>query len=492
MIVGRAHTHAVALCSLLALAACSKPTASEEARDADAGHASALAPPRDAALSLNLTSDASPAVDRQAVMETSPKEAFAIWLKARLPPGGAVEGEAGMQPKVVHTVASGDTALSIATAYLDLTDIYMAADLAAAISKGAASITAGAKIEIPHLIEAPYKEPEADRLGWPEDKILRGVFVTGAYAAILWVPTLDKLAARKLNAVVLDGKDYMGPITYPTKVKLAVETGAMGKAPFIPDLKRAIRFAHARGIRVIMRIACFHDPFMQKHAPRLSIMGTWGKPFDMGWLDPTNEEAQNYIIDLAREQIDAGADEIQLDYIRFPVHGGLKSAVMPPPHGERTIAIRDFVRRVHQVTQPRKVALSLDIFGVTATGDKEDWLMLGQDISVLGPEVEALSPMVYPSHYSDGYHGFDKPGAHPEVIGIGTKAAVKQLTDANVKGCVIRSWLQAFGWKAPNYGPKYLVDEAREAETNGGVGWLMWSPSNDYNAAWLGFHAVKE
>ena len=34
----------------------------------------------------------------------------------------------------------------------------------------------------------------------------------------------------------------------------------------------------------------------------------------------------------------------------------------------------------YTVTHARKVPLSLDIFGVTATGDREDWEMLGQDI----------------------------------------------------------------------------------------------------------------
>src|SRR4029078_1319013 len=124
----------------------------------------------------------------------------------------------------------------------------------------------------------------------------------------------------------------------------------------IPDLKRAIRFAHAKGIRVIMRIACFHDPWAAKRAPNLSVMATYGKPFTMGWLDPVNVEAQNYIIELAKEQMDAGADEIQLDYIRFPVHGGLKNAVFPPGNrGKRITAIRDFVHRVHEVTKARNV-----------------------------------------------------------------------------------------------------------------------------------------
>ncbi len=415
------------------------------------------------------------------------KSDFASWMRARVPASAKVEAD-GAGVKVLHTVADGDTHASLAAAYLDVADIYHAKDFAAALQKKFPALSAGQTIEIPNLLAAAYKDPLEERLLWPEDKILRGIFITGVYAGLYWAQTLDKVAARKMNAIVLDAKDYMGPITYPTKVKLANEMEA-AKNPPIPDMARAIRFAHARGIRIILRIPCFHDPLAAKKAPRLSLMGTWGGPMDMGWLDPTNEEALGYVLDLVREGISFGADEIQLDYIRFPIVGPVKSMKLPPAkNGERIRAIRDIVRKVHDVTSASKVPLSLDIFGVTATGDRSDWEALGQDISVLGAECEALSPMVYPSHYDKGYRGWDEPGNHPEIIGIGTKAAVKYLADAKPKPtAVIRSWLQAFAWKTPVYGPKYLVEEARQAETNGGHGWLMWSPGNDYYAAWVGW-----
>jgi hypothetical protein len=408
---------------------------------------------------------------------------FAAWLRAHAPPSAQIEGT---PPKVRYTIAPGDTPLSVARAFLDISDIYSANDFAAEIGKG--KFSPGETIEIPHVIEQPYKSPEEDRLGWPEDRALRGVFITGPYAAIAWEKTLDALAARGMNAVVLDGKDYVGTVNYPSKAKIAVETGA-AKDAMIPDFARAIRFAHARGIRVIDRIPCFHDPFAQKRLKRLSIMGNWGGPYNNGWIDPQNPEAQEYVLELVKEGIDAGADEIQLDYIRFPVTGeGINDTKLPPPkNGERVKVIRDIVRRVHEVTKAHGVKLSLDLFGVTATGDREDMEKLGQDIAVLGAEADALSPMSYPSHYSKGWRGFDEPGNHPEVIGIATKAAVKQLEAAKNHTTVIRSWLQAFPLRSPSYGPKYVFDEAKQAEANGGVGWLMWSPGCEYGAVYTAF-----
>jgi hypothetical protein len=418
---------------------------------------------------------------KAAPVEAPAGSRFAEWLKKKLPPGGSVDEKSGV--RVLHRAKAGDTAESIAAAYLDLTDVYLAEDLAKQIAKANPAITEGAAVEIPSLLREPYKEPNEDRLGWPEGKAMRGVFLTGLMAGRQWIPTLDRLAARGLNAVVLDGKDYMGPVNYPTKAKVALETDA-AKNILIPNLARTIRFAHARGVRVILRLPCFHDPWAQKRAPRLSVMGNWGKPFPLGWLDPTNPEAQAYAIELATEMADSGADEIQLDYVRFPVQGPLKSAVLPPAKaGERSRIIREFVKRVAGVVHPKGVKLSLDIFGVASTGQQEDIEALGQEIGIMSAEADAISPMVYPSHYDSGFYGFKDPANHPEIIGIGTRAAVEKLKHAKNTLTVVRPWLQAFSWRTPAYGAKYIADEIKSAEANG-TGWLLWDPGCGYGAAW--------
>jgi hypothetical protein len=310
------------------------------------------------------------------------------------------------------------------------------------------------------------------------------VFISGIYASFYWPETIEKLAARKLNAVVLDAKDYMGTVNYPTQAKLAVDTGA-AKDPPIPDFFRAIRFAHAKGIHVIARIPCFHDPWAAAHAQRVSLMNREGRPFEMGWIDPANPEAQDYVVDLVKEVVGLGADEVQLDYVRFPVQSrGIQYAAMPPADGHRSRAIRAFVERVHEVTRAQRVPLSLDVFGVAATGDRSDIEALGQNIGVIGAEAEALSPMVYPSHYARGWHGFEEPGDHPEIIGIGTRAAVQKLKDAKIADTIMRPWLQASAYKTTKYGPRYILEEIRSAEAGGAVGWLLWDPDNSYWALW--------
>src|SRR5207253_2559541 len=162
------------------------------------------------------------------------------------------------------------------------------------------------------------------------------------------------------------------PVNYPSKAKIAVEINAAAK-PSIPNLARIIRFAHWRGVRIILRIPCFHDPWADKKPKdgRLSLKNpVSGQPIHIDWLDPT------------------------------------------------------------------------------------------------GTEAEVIMPMVYPSHYDKGYNGWEHPGDHPEIVGIGTKGAVAQLKKANAS-TVVRSWLQAFPWRTNVFSAKYVVDQAKSAESNG-------------------------
>jgi hypothetical protein len=411
------------------------------------------------------------------------------WLRERLPPGGELVTSEGEPPRIVHTAQKGDSLATLANLYLDLTDVYLASDLATAIGKAnkhaRTILQPGATIEIPHVLTEPYETGDAARLGGKKDDAVRGIYIRGSTAGSpRYVPILDHMEDRGMNAIVLDTKDTDGYLTYRSNVPLAVETNAIKDAP-IRDLARAIRFAHARGIKVIMRISCFHDEWIQPKKTDLSVRGKWGGPYPIGWLDPSSPGAHRYVIDLAKEAMDAGADEIQLDYVRYPVIGTKNADFHLKERSlTRVEVIRDFVREVHEVTLARNVPLSLDVFGVIALGKRIDIDALGQDLALLGPECEVLSPMVYPSHYAKGFYGFDEPGNHPELIAVGTKGTVDQLAAAHVKGTLVRPWLQAFYWESPEYGPEYLRAETRHAVEAGGAGWLMWNPGQDYSYAW--------
>jgi hypothetical protein len=112
---------------------------------------------------------------------------------------------------------------------------------------------------------------------------------------------------------------------------------------------------------------------------------------------------------------------------------------------------------------------------------------------------DVVAPMVYPSHYARGFLGYGNPAAHPyEVIVYSLNRAVlrrqrlaKTLAALSAEGerggthplGQIRPWLQAFDLGAPY--PPSAVRREMQAVLDAGLrsGWLLWSPSNRYQAA---------
>lgn len=483
-------THAAfAVSAAFLIGACGATAAS-----VGASSASAPAPPTPAPVVPSIEAPgvavAAPAPSAPAKSGGDARAKLIEWLKPQLPPGGAIIDEPGKPVGVVHVAQAGELYALIARRYVELTEVYLTADLLKELRKtnklSRSQARGGERVEIPAIVAEAPKSADEERLGWPEDKILKGVYVRGGPAATrLYLDMLEESQRRGMNLIVLDAKDYDGWVTYPSKVALAVESGATKNAP-IRNLARTIRFAHKYGVRVAIRISCFEDELLAKFRGDLSIQAKWKRPYKIGWLDPANVGAQDYVIDLAKEAIEAGADEIELDYVRYPVLG-IKGAdfKLEERRTTKVQVIRDFVRRVHEVTRPRNVALSLDVFGVIAEGKRIDIDALGQDPGLLAPECEALSPMVYPSHYNAGYRGLEKPGNHPEIVGYGTKGVIEQIKAAGVKGgAVIRPWLQGMSYKQDNFSPKYVADQIKSAESNGSHGWLIWNPGQGYAATW--------
>jgi len=335
--------------------------------------------------------------------------------------------------------------------------------------RAAALVLAAVCLTGPALAASPPSEP---RLGWPEDGRLDGVYANIGMIGQPWFPRfLDRIAAAGMNAVVVDGKDYSGWLTYPSVVPLATETGAASHA-VLGSLPGLVHAAHERGIRVLLRLSCFHDPWLAQRRRDLAIRGM------ADWIDPNSTGAQDYVLALVDETLAAGVDEIQLDYVRYPTEN-ISNAVFALGGAKTTDVIAGFVERVHARTQEAGVPLSLDLFGVVAWQRPVDVRATGQDLARLGPLVEAISPMVYPSHFREGFNGYAEPGAHPDVVAFGTKQAEDVLRKAG-STAVVRPWIQAFPWHAPGYSTTYVLQEIAQARAARGVGWLAWNAGGYY------------
>ena len=91
-------------------------------------------------------------------------------------------------------------------------------------------------------------------------------------------------------------------------------------------------------------------------------------------LDPHHAGVWNYAADLAREAVDLGFSEVQLDYVRFPDEKGMhRDAVFPLANGRaRAQVIREQIGATRTALESTGVPLTIDVFGLTTFHDLPD------------------------------------------------------------------------------------------------------------------------
>jgi hypothetical protein len=122
---------------------------------------------------------------------------------------------------------------------------------------------------------------------------------------------------------------------------------------------------------------------------------------------------------------------------------------------------------------------------------------IGQIIENAFENFDYISPMIYPSHYINGFMGFANPAEHPyEVIKYSMDAALARgnnllkqsdnlaslQTTQQRPVAVLRPWLQDFNMGA-NYDAEMVKKEIKATQDSLGQsykGYMLWNPSNVY------------
>jgi len=318
----------------------------------------------------------------------------------------------------------------------------------------------------------------------------RAVHVTAAGWAdpAIREQVIDLARTGRINAVQLDIKDEGGEVGYTSAVPLAKRVGAIGG---YYDAKTALDELHGLGVRVIGRIVCFLDPTLAEWAwsndrPEMVVLdGVGSAPLanNYGTAAFTNladDAVRKYQIDLAVEATGLGFDEILYDYVRRP-EGDMSEMQFAGLEGGPDVAIARFVSRtatrMAEVDEDAKLGVS--VFGIASTRPEQ----MAQDISLLAPLVDYVSPMVYPSHWGDGEFGVADPNRQPGDI---VKASVEDFHRvAAGSGAAIVPWLQDFDSGDVIYGPAEVRAQIDAVYATGSQGFLLWNSGSLYTAAGL-------
>ncbi|MDX1689701.1 MAG: putative glycoside hydrolase [Acidimicrobiia bacterium] len=310
-----------------------------------------------------------------------------------------------------------------------------------------------------------------------EPVTVRGLYVTHQVAGdpAAFAELLDMAASSSVNSLVFDTKLESGEVLYDTSVE---EAELVGAARATYDPREAIAAAREHGLYTITRIVTFQDPFRSEvrteHAIQNEETGDiWRNTKGLGWMDPTDRGAWTYPIALAKEACEIGFDEVQFDYVRFPTDGDVSITeydASPIDSTVRIDTITEFLSTARSELNAMGCAVSADIFGIVMSVSDDQGL--GQLPESLSYAVDAVSPMIYPSHYGPGWLGFDNPNDFPaEVVGQAIEAGMPKLEG----GAVLRPWLQAFSWS-----DEEILESIGAAEENG-LGWMLWHSRSEFS-----------
>jgi hypothetical protein len=333
-------------------------------------------------------------------------------------------------------------------------------------------------IDIPEVVKEIKREK-------PAEIEIKALYLT-AYSGSSQTK-IDQMIAfvknSEINAFVIDIKDYSGTIAYDSQIEIINQLEI--DRNLIKNIPALIEKLHQNDIYVIARQTVFQDPELTKKKPEWAVKNTqtggiWYDYKGLSWADPTNEKVWEYNLNIAKEAIELGFDEINFDYIRFPSDGPMKAMGFAnladrPKHA----VMKEFFSYLYENLKDEPAYISGDLFGFTT--ERDDDMNIGQVLEDAVLYFDYVCPMVYPSHYPSGYLNLTNPAANPyEVISHSIAKGIESMTTVTEPRAKIRPWLQAFNMGAI-YTPTMIDLQIQASSENGGYGYLLWNARNVYN-----------
>ncbi|GAA0455047.1 putative glycoside hydrolase [Alkalibacillus silvisoli] len=325
---------------------------------------------------------------------------------------------------------------------------------------------------------------------------VRGIYVTGHSAGgSRFEDLIEFLNDTPLNSMVIDVKDDYGNITY----KLDEDHVAHELSnSYMDDPRAVLERLEEEEIYPIARVTVFKDSELAETKPEWSFKKdgeVWVNGRGEAFVNPFVQDVWEYNVEVAKHAAELGFQEIQFDYVRFPegfehrdedldyTRGDYEDADLDNVR-ERVRAVNEFVEYAYSELEPYDVDVSVDIFGYAAT--VEDAPGIGQNFLGISENVDVISSMIYPSHWTS-YFGIDEPDREPYNV-VNEYAQVENELLAELDSPpVSRPWLQDFtaSWLYSSgnvftYGPDEVEAQIQALYDNGIYEYLLWDPSNRY------------
>ena len=324
---------------------------------------------------------------------------------------------------------------------------------------------------------------------------VRGIYVTGHSAGGAHFQTLLELVkSTELNAMVIDIKDDYGNLTF----RLDEDSPFYDiSKPYIGDPVKMMEVLEENQIYPIARIVVFKDSVLAKQRPDLSFLengSVWVNNRNEAFVNPYEKDVWEYNVEIAKKAVELGFQDIQFDYVRFPEGFELRDDILQyglgdyadldmDPVKKRVEAVTDFVAYARETLNQYGVDVSVDIFGYAVT--VEETPGIGQNFSRISENVDVISSMIYPSHWTPHF-GIDFPDKEPYRLVNEYSKLENKVLGALDNPPRSRPWIQDF--EAPwlysgptfQYGVAEVEAQIRALNENGIYEFLLWNAGNVY------------
>jgi len=302
---------------------------------------------------------------------------------------------------------------------------------------------------------------------------LKGIYINGYHMnneeKIIQIKEI--LETTNVNTLVIDAKTDNGHVLFESE---SLEANILNNERIKYNAATLNEFREIKDLYLIARIVVFQDPIFAKKFKEEAVFDSkLNKIYSQNgqyFLDPASQVVKKYITELSIEACRLGFNEIQFDYIRYPDSNYQFMVFSEENNYENRIKnINTFLTEAKDALHSEGCLVSADIFGYVLTNTLDGGI--GQNLETIINSVDFISPMVYPSHYSDGTYGYTNPNNHPyEVVSRALEDGLKR----GVSEKQLRPYLQGF-W--------HSIDDVREnikAAEDKQLDWLIWNNLTKY------------
>ncbi len=172
---------------------------------------------------------------------------------------------------------------------------------------------------------------------------------------------------------------------------------------------------------------------------------------------------------LVKYAVDNGASRIQLDYIRYNTK--------QPASSQNAKDIYQIIHWYKEQLASQNIPLEVDVFGISSFGEAKN---IGQSIKLFSSTVDAICPMVYPSHFVP----FKEHAATPYETVYDSLIAIKDQFDEEKLPFQLVPYIELSNYHyqlSQRRKLEYIHAQILAAEKAGADGWYAWSPHNQYD-----------